>query len=137
MTRPAAFALIAAGVATMAVAATPPAGTMNFVACPVVRDTASVPCWTAKSGNETYFLGIQSDIGGDWYPPQLNHQVLVEGVVSKEPRICGGIVLKPIKTSVLPEVDKSCNTLLPAVAAYKVHAERGPGPSGEKPADFP
>ncbi len=76
-----------------------------------------MPCWTAKSGGETYFLGIQSDIGGEWYPPQLNHQVLVEGTVAKGPRICGGIVLKPIKTSVLPEVDKSCNTILPAVAA--------------------
>jgi outer membrane protein OmpA-like peptidoglycan-associated protein len=124
--------LLAAGAA---VAATPPPQARNFVACPIVQDTATVPCWIAKSGGETYYLGIQSDIGGEWYPPQLNHQVLVEGTVSKEPRICGGVVLKPIKTSVLPEVDKSCNTILPAKASMKVHAERGPGPSGIKPAD--
>ena len=80
------IALVPLMAATAAVAATPPADVRNFVACPIVQDTATVPCWTARSGGETYYLGIQSDIGGEWYPPQLNHQVLVEGKVSKEPR---------------------------------------------------
>ena len=123
-----------ASVAMTASAAAPPAGRMNFVACPVVRDTAQVPCWTGKYKGETYFIGIQTDIGGEWYPPQLNHKMLVEGTVSNEPRICGGIVLKPNKVSVLPELDKSCNTILPA-GGYKVKGERGTGPSGVKPAD--
>ena len=106
--------ILFAAVAVSASAATPPPGHVNFVACPVVRDTAKVPCWIGKYRGETYFIGIQTDIGGDWYPPQLNHRMLVEGVVSKGPRICGGIVLKPNHVSVLPELDKSCNTILPA-----------------------
>ncbi len=129
-----ATAALFTAVAMTASAATPPAGYVNFVACPVVRDTAKVPCWTGRYKGETYFIGIQEDIGADWYPPQLNHKMLVEGQVSKEPRICGGLVLKPNKVSVLPEVDKSCNTILPA-GGYKVEGERGTGPSGVKPAD--
>jgi outer membrane protein OmpA-like peptidoglycan-associated protein len=98
----------------------------------VVRDTRTVPCWLAESDGELYFLGIQEDIGAAWFPPQLNHQVLVEGTISDEPRICGGIVLKPLVTSVLPEVDTSCNTILPAEDRYEVHGHRGPGPSSEE-----
>ena len=64
-------------------------------------------------------------------PPQLGHQVLVEGVVSDEPRICGGIVLKPVVLSVLPELDNSCTTMLPAEDRYNLTFEppRPPGPS--------
>jgi hypothetical protein len=51
--------------------------------------------------------------------------------VSDEPRICGGIVLKPVHLSVLPERDTSCTTILPAEDRYNLTFEppRPPGPS--------
>jgi len=103
----------------------------NFVACPIVRDTATVPCWLAEYKGELYFLTLQTDVSAPVNPPQLGHQVLVEGVVSDEPRICGGIVLKPVVLSVLPELDSSCSTVLPAEERYNLtfEAPRPPGPS--------
>lgn len=85
----------------------------NFVACPIVRDTKTVPCYLAEYDGETYFLGIQQDITSEFRPPQLKHQVLVEGRVAEGPRVCGGIPLQPVSISVLKEVNLSCNTLLP------------------------
>jgi hypothetical protein len=103
----------------------------NFVACPVVQDTKTVPCWMSEYDGELYYLGIQTDISAEFHPPYLGHKVLVEGTVSNEPRICGGIVLKPVRVSPLPELDGSCNTILPAVDQYTVpFAPRPPGPSG-------
>lgn len=103
----------------------------NFVACPIVQDTKTVPCWMSESEGELYYLGIQTDISAEFHPPYLGHKVLVEGTVSNEPRICGGIVLKPVRVSPLPELDGSCNTILPAVDQYTVpFAPRPPGPSG-------
>ena len=103
----------------------------NFVSCPIVRDTASVPCWLAEYEGELYFLTIQSDVTSPVTPPWLGHRVLVEGTVSSEPRICGGIVLKPVHLSVMPEADASCNTMLPAEERYNLTFEppRPPGPS--------
>ena len=86
----------------------------NFVACPIVRDTKTLPCWLAEYEGETYFLGLQGSSASEFYPPQLNHEVLVEGTITNEPRICGGIPLKPVRISVLPEINRACNTLLPA-----------------------
>jgi hypothetical protein len=103
----------------------------NFVACPIVQDTKTVPCWLSEHEGERYYLGIQTDISAEFHPPYLGHQVLVEGTVSSEPRICGGIVLKPVRVSPLPEPDSSCNTILPAVDQFTVpFAPRPPGPSG-------
>jgi hypothetical protein len=103
----------------------------NFVSCPIVRDTASVPCWLTEYEGELYFLTIQSDVTSPVTPPWLGHRVLVEGTVSAEPRICGGIVLKPVHLSVMPELDASCNTMLPAEERYNLTFEppRPPGPS--------
>ena len=92
----------------------PPANRRNFVACPIVRDTKTLPCWLAEYDGETYFLGLQGSSASAFYPPQLNHEVLVEGTVTNEPRICGGIPLKPIRVSVIAELNRGCNTLLPA-----------------------
>ena len=107
-------------------------GRLNFVSCPIVRDTASVPCWLAEYEGELYFLTIQTDVSAPVTPPWLGHRVLVEGTVSNEPRICGGIVLKPVHLSVMPERDASCNTMLPAEERYNLTFEppRPPGPSG-------
>ena len=92
----------------------PPANRRNFVACPIVRDTKTLRCWLAEYEGELYFLGLQGSSASEFYPPQLNHEVLVEGTVTNEPRICGGIPLKPVRISALPEVNRACNTLLPA-----------------------
>ena len=64
---------------------------VNFVSCPIVQDTATVPCWLSEYKGEQYYLGIQTDISADFDPPYLGHQALVEGIVSDEPRICGGV----------------------------------------------
>src|ERR1041384_4646719 len=92
----------------------------NFLSCPIVQDTKTVPCWLAEYKGELYYLGIETDISADFHPPYLGHKVLVEGAVSDEPRICGGIVLKPIVVSPMTEPDSSCNTILPALDQYTV-----------------
>jgi hypothetical protein len=130
MRLPLAPVLAALLAATQASAATAPRTQKNFVACPIVQDTKTVPCWLAEYKGETYYLGIQTDISAEWYPPYLEHKTLIEGTVSDEPRICGGVVLKPLKISVLPELDRSCNEMRPERADYQVpFAPRGPGPS--------
>ena len=76
----------------------------SFVACPVVRDTKTVPCFLAEYQGELYFLGIQQDITAAFHPPQLKHEVLVEGRVSEGPRVCGGIPLASLSISVFKEL---------------------------------
>lgn len=129
-----------------------PGEPISFVACPIMQDTSSVPCWVADYNGERYFLGTQTDASG-WPAPYLKHKVLVEGRVAKDmPRICGGIVLEssgnpfergsagtasgkplpnPPVTSNLRELDLSCNLILPATAEYNDDFEprRGPGPN--------
>lgn len=102
----------------------------SFVACPIVRDTKTVPCFLAEYNGELYYLGIQQDITSEFHPPQLKHEVLVEGRVVEGPRVCGGIPLKPPAISVIKEVNLSCNTLLPAEPGIEAPpAERPAGPS--------
>jgi outer membrane protein OmpA-like peptidoglycan-associated protein len=116
--------------AASAANAAPPASQRNFVACPIVQDTSTVPCWVAEYQGETYYLGIQTDISSPAYPPFLGHQALIEGTVTGEPRICGGIVLKPLTVSTLPELAPQCSEIRPQRADYQVpFAPRGPGPS--------
>jgi hypothetical protein len=117
---------------------------LNFVSCPIVRDTATVPCWLTEHDGELYYMGIQTDVSAEFHPPYLGHKVLVEAVVSDKPPICGGVVLEPIKISVMPELDGSCNTMLPAEDRYTIDFNpRPPGPSGGRlafarpPADEP
>lgn len=123
--------LLLAGVSGAAVAAMPDGAQRNFVACPIVRDTASVPCWLAEYEGELYFLTLQTDVSAPVNPPMLGHKVLVEGRRTDKPRICGGIVLEPVRLSVLPALDANCNQLLPAEAQYNLTFEppRPPGPS--------
>lgn len=124
-------AAVAVGAAFAAAAVEPPTNRLNFVGCPVVRDTATVPCWLAEHDGELYYLGIQTDISAEFDPPYLGHRVLVEGTVADAPRICGGIVLEPVAVSPLLAPDASCNTILPAQDRYAVpFAPRPPGPSG-------
>ena len=83
----------------------------SFVACPIVRDTRTVPCFLAEYDGALYFLGVQDSDGP---VPQLKHEVLVEGRVAQGPRVCGGIPLQPVSISVMKEVNLACSTLLPA-----------------------
>ena len=124
-------AVICIALVTSASTSAAPGQQRNFVACPIVRDTSTVPCWLAEYEGELYFLTLQTDVSAPVNPPQLGHQVLVEGVVADEPRVCGGIPLKPVVLSVLPEIDHSCSTMLPAEDRYNLTFEppRPPGPS--------
>jgi hypothetical protein len=142
------FVCGACSVSTAAAAGRPPSDRRNFIACPIIQDTETVPCWVADYAGERYFLGIQTDSGG-WSPPWLGHKVLIEGQVVPGPRICGGIPLTsqypatslPAGTangvalpnspvaSVMRELDPSCNTLLPTDPAFQVVGRRGPGPN--------
>jgi len=109
-----------------------PGARLNFIACPLVRDTY-VPAWLAQKDGELYYLGPQGDLGADFYPPQLGHKALIEGVVSPDgERISGGVVLSPVKVSVLPELDASCNTILPAAGFADPPHHRTPGPSNSR-----
>jgi hypothetical protein len=89
------------------------AQSLSFVTCPIVRDTTTVPCWLAEYRGEIYYLGNQGGVAQDFYPPQLNHEVLVEGVIAGGERVCGGVPLRPVKTSVMIEINRNCNTILP------------------------
>jgi hypothetical protein len=126
-----ATACLALGVSAVSAAPPAPGSHLNFVSCPIVRDTKTVPCWLAEYEGETYFLTLQTDVSAPVNPPWLGHKVLVEGVVSGEPGICGGVVLKPVALSVIQELDASCNTILPAEDRYELtfEAPRPPGPS--------
>ncbi len=106
----------------------------NFQTCPIVRDTKTVPCYLAEYEGETYYLGVQQDITAPFHPPQLKHEVLVEGRVAPGPRVCGGIPLQPLSISVIKEVNQSCNTLLPAEPDIEAPAVARPaGPSTRRP----
>jgi outer membrane protein OmpA-like peptidoglycan-associated protein len=108
----------------------------SFIACPIVRDTKTVPCFLAEYQGELYYLGIQQDITAAFHPPQLKHEVLVEGRVSEGPRVCGGIPLAPLSISVFKEVNQACNTLLPAEPGIDAPAAaRGAGPASHRLAE--
>ena len=113
----------------------PPSTRRQFIACPIVRDTKTQPCWLAEYDGELYYLGQQGGVANDFYPPQLGHQVLVEGAVGQG-RVCGGIPLQPIKVSVMRELTPACRTMLPAEdgieAPPPIPAPRGPAPSWVK-----
>src|SRR5580698_6251835 len=141
--------MAAAAVAATAICtAAPPGERRNFIACPVLQDTDTVPCWLAEYRGVSYFLGIQTDSGG-WAPPWLGHRILVEGRLAGGPLVCGGVALtsdqavsypasgtsdgNPLPTppvvSVMRELDASCNALLPADPRFHIAGRRGPGPN--------
>ena len=104
-------------------AAHPPADRRQFVACPIVRDTSTAPCWLAEYDGELYYLGAQGSSASAFYPPQLGHEALIEGTLVDGPRVCGGRPLAPVRVSVLRELTPACNVVLPAEAGFT------PGPS--------
>ncbi|MXO58438.1 hypothetical protein GRI89_02605 [Altererythrobacter salegens] len=107
-------------------------GPLPFVACPIVQDTPTVPCWIVERDGETYYLGIQSDVSAPFNPPSLGHKVLVEGGVDRSaPRICGGLVIDPVTVSIMPEASPECDDLRMVNPHISLPFEppRPPGPS--------
>jgi outer membrane protein OmpA-like peptidoglycan-associated protein len=75
--------------------------TQSFVACPVYRDTdmgRKSGCWLASDPATARGYDVT------WAPikPQLGKPIYIEGVVTDELDTCGGVVLKPVRVSVLP-----------------------------------
>lgn len=101
---------------------------ITFVACPYVRDSDPTPLWFADYEGKTYFLRAQQNLSAAVRHPQLKHKVLVEAVISPEPNVGNGIVLNPLRLSVLPEVDVACDKLLPADGSKILNPKRPPGP---------
>lgn len=73
---------------------------VSFVACPVYRDTdAGVKsgCWLANDPAS----GTRYDVSLGRTKPQIGREVLVEGVATRSSDVCGGVVLDPVRVSVL------------------------------------
>jgi hypothetical protein len=105
---------------------------LAFVACPILRDTATVPCWLAEYKGELYYLVTQDGASAEVYPPSLGHQALVEGVPTGQTR-CGGKVLTNLHISVRPD-RAVCDAMLPATDAFQITDESGrSGPDSARP----
>lgn len=114
-------AFVLATVAT-AVAAEPK--TITFIACPIYRDTDAgrkSGCWLA----DHHATGVRYDVSAAPMKPQLGRQVLVEGVESGDTDACGGVTLRPVRTSQLA-------TTCPAIT---IPAETYPGRRFDLPPD--
>jgi outer membrane protein OmpA-like peptidoglycan-associated protein len=74
---------------------------VEFVACPVYRDTndgRKSGCWLADDPA----TGVRYDVSAAPTKPDWNHAVLVEGVPApKLADLCGGQALEPVRVSVL------------------------------------
>ena len=106
-----------------------------FVACPILRDTKTNPCWLAEHEGELYYLGVQQD-NPPVTLPQQSHEVLVEGTATPGPRVCGGIPLAPVTLSVLPELTRGCNTVLTAKDEFAAPPPTDPAPTPPLTVDF-
>lgn len=84
---------------------------VRFVSCPIYRDTdvgRKSGCWLSDDREN----GVRYDISMAPTKPDWNRAVLVEGIASAQPDVCGGVVLEPARVSVL---DMPCpRALLPA-----------------------
>ena len=90
----------------VALAATGPLGAaeqLRFVSCPIYRDADAgrkSGCWLTDHAPG----GTRYDVTLSPTKPDWNFAVLVEGVVSeKQDNACGGVVLDPVRVSVLAE----------------------------------
>ncbi|MCP5145262.1 MAG: hypothetical protein H6978_10660 [Gammaproteobacteria bacterium] len=113
-----------------------PASQRNFVTCPIIMDTEDVPCWVAEYEGERYYLTVQTGRGGGAtvfpFAGMVNHEMLVEGTVTDEPRICGGIVLREAKLSPMTDVTPGCGKVVPG-EGYRTKGPRPIGPDGDPP----
>ncbi|MBI5255445.1 MAG: OmpA family protein [Burkholderiales bacterium] len=88
--------------AGMAQAGSPVGTEKRYIACPVYRDTDAgrkSGCWLSTE-RET---GERHDLSNAQNKPWAQRAVLVEGVVSAGKDLCGGVVLEPVRVSVLPQ----------------------------------
>jgi outer membrane protein OmpA-like peptidoglycan-associated protein len=111
------------------------AAQLAFVACPILRDTKTNPCWLAEHEGKLYYLGVQQD-NPPATLPQQSHEVLVEGTPQPGPKVCGGIPLSPVSLSVLPELTRSCNTVLTAKDEIEAPPPVAPTPAPPLTIDF-
>ncbi len=76
---------------------------VRFVACPVYRDADSGKksgCWLVDDRS----TGVRYDVSPSPHKPDWNHAVLVEGrVATGAGNPCGGTVLDPARSSILPD----------------------------------
>ena len=76
---------------------------LRFVTCPIYRNTDAgrkSGCWLADSPED----GQRYDVTRSPTKPDWNRAVLVEGRVSGgQPNTCGGVVLEPVRVSVLAQ----------------------------------
>lgn len=106
---------------------------LAFVACPIMRDTATVPCWLAEYRGQLYSLATQDGSSAQIDPPALGHQALIEGTPTSETR-CGGKVMTNLHISIRPDRDPLCDTILPATDAFQnTDKALDPGPGGSAP----
>lgn len=84
---------------------------VTFVSCPIYRDTDAgrkSGCWLADDRDS----GKRFDIADSPIKPILGREILIEGIVAGKPDSCGGVMLNPVRVSVLPT---QCPTfMLPA-----------------------
>ena len=88
------------------------AQSLRFITCPIYRDTDAgrkSGCWLATNPA----TGHRYDISAAPTKPDWNYEVLVEGnLASGRSDNCGGLVLDPVRVSVLP--GRCARHLLPA-----------------------
>ena len=97
MRRVAACCCVACGIGVLALAAPKAGRTPEFRELPHrARHQHACRAGSRSTKARLYFLTLQTDVSAPVNPPWLGHKVLVEGVISDEPGICGGRVLKPV-----------------------------------------
>jgi outer membrane protein OmpA-like peptidoglycan-associated protein len=88
---------------SLALPASAMADDLRFVTCPIYRDADAgrkSGCWLADDPAS----GRRYDVSLAPAKPDWNNAVLVEGrVAGKAADACGGVVLDPVRTSILPE----------------------------------
>jgi outer membrane protein OmpA-like peptidoglycan-associated protein len=102
MTRLIFTALLLFTTTTGSMADAPEQNVITFVACPIYRDTDAgrkSGCWLA----EDPATGIRYDVTDAPTKPQVGKVSLFEGIVTREADSCGGVVLRPVRSSVLEE----------------------------------
>jgi hypothetical protein len=93
---------MALAVALLAMAAPVLSEQQRFIACPIYRDADAgrkSGCWLVDEPTS----GQRYDVSPAPTKPDWNYEVLVEGeVAAKQDNACGGVVLNPVRVSVLP-----------------------------------
>lgn len=98
---------------------------VEFVACPVYRDTDAgrkSGCWLASDPA----TGTRYDVTDASNKPVVGRMILVEGEMAGTRDICGGVALNPVRVAVL---DEACPEVL-------IPAEGFPSKPSTLPAEF-